>query len=146
MKNLIVFFLLLTLACAPVPYDGPIGGGEFQSDDPDVIIINHNGKPIRIVTQGIASFMADEIEGRQTASGEIFHMREMTAAHPSLPFNTIVRVTNLKNNRSVTVRINDRGPFVKRRIIDLSFESAKQLGFVRQGTTTVKLEIVKLPN
>ncbi len=69
-------------------------------------------------------------------------MNALTAAHPSLPFGTRVRVTNLDNGRSVILRINDRGPFVKRRIIDVSRRAAEELGFVRKGTTRVRVEVI----
>ncbi len=69
-------------------------------------------------------------------------MNALTAAHPSLPFGTRVRVTNLDNGRSVILRINDRGPFVKRRIIDVSRRAAEELGFVREGTTQVRVEVI----
>ncbi|NOY58472.1 MAG: septal ring lytic transglycosylase RlpA family protein [Calditrichaeota bacterium] len=94
--------------------------------------------------QGIASFTADENQGKRTASGEIYNMREMVAAHKRLPFGTLVKVKNLKNGKTVVVRINDRGPYVRGRIIDLSFEAAKELDFVEEGTAKVELEIVKM--
>ena len=93
----------------------------------------------------MASFTADEQHGQLTASGERYNMRELVAAHPLLPFGTIVKVTNLENGKSVQVRINDRGPFVKSRIIDLSFAAAKQLGFVEKGTVQVQIEVVDFP-
>lgn len=99
---------------------------------------------VKYEEQGIASFMADELHGKKTASGEEFDMRELTAAHKHLPFGTIVRVTNLKNQKSVEVRINDRGPYVRDRIIDVSFEAAKRLGFVNEGTAPVKITVIKL--
>ena len=89
-----------------------------------------------------ASFYADKFEGRPTASGEKYKHARLTAAHRTLPFGTLVRVTNLSNNRSVEVKINDRGPFVKGRIIDLSKAAAKQLGFLNAGLAEVKLEVV----
>lgn len=91
---------------------------------------------------GEASFYADKFQGRLTASGEIFSQAKMTAAHRTLPFGTKVRVTNLNNYKSIVVRINDRGPFVKGRIIDLTKTAAKRLGFLSLGVTQVKLEIV----
>jgi rare lipoprotein A len=94
--------------------------------------------------QGLASFMADELHGQKTASGELFNMRALTAAHKHLPFGTIVKVTNLKNRKSVTVTINDRGPYVKDRIIDVSFEAAKRLGFVNEGVVLVKINVLKI--
>lgn len=97
------------------------------------------------VETGIASFMADELHGSLTASGEVFNMRDMTAAHPSLPFGTKVRVTSVGNGKSVIVRINDRGPNHPKRIIDLSFEAGKRLGFVEEGTAWVEIQVLELP-
>ncbi|KMQ50768.1 Rare lipoprotein A [Chitinispirillum alkaliphilum] len=91
--------------------------------------------------EGYASFYADKFHGRQTANGEIFDMHKLTAAHKDLPFNTVVRVTNLNNNRSIVVRINDRGPFVENRVIDLSYRAAQQIGMIEEGIVPVKIEI-----
>ncbi|MEZ5840650.1 MAG: septal ring lytic transglycosylase RlpA family protein [Hyphomicrobiales bacterium] len=91
-------------------------------------------------SEGRASFYASKFHGRRTASGETFNMHDMTAAHRSLPFGTQVRVTDMRSCRSVVVRINDRGPFVKGRVIDLSVAAADQLGFRRHGTTSVAIE------
>ena len=91
---------------------------------------------------GVASWYGKRFHGRQTASGEAFDMNAFTAAHPSLPFGTRVRVTNLDNGRSVILKINDRGPFVKRRIIDVSRRAAEELGFVREGITQVRVEVI----
>ncbi len=90
----------------------------------------------------MASWYGKRFHGRQTASGDVFDMNALTAAHPSLPFGTRVRVTNLDNGRSVIVKINDRGPFVKRRIIDVSRRAAEKLGFVREGITQVRVEVI----
>ncbi|MCB1182433.1 septal ring lytic transglycosylase RlpA family protein [bacterium] len=94
------------------------------------------------VQTGQASFYADRFEGRLTASGETFRQDLLTAAHRTLPFGTRVRVTNLVNRRAVVVRINDRGPFVEGRIIDLSRRAAEELDFVRAGLTDVKIEVL----
>lgn len=94
------------------------------------------------VQTGKASFYADKFEGKPTASGERYKASKMTAAHRTLPFGTKVRVTNLANNESVIVVINDRGPYVDGRIIDLSKSAAEKLHFFNQGTADVKLEIV----
>lgn len=95
---------------------------------------------------GLASFYSDVFEGKKTASGDIYKSSKMTAAHRTLPFGTQVKVTNLSNNKSVTVTINDRGPFVKDRIIDLSKAAAVKLGYIDQGVTKVKIEPIKKPN
>lgn len=92
---------------------------------------------------GMASYYASKFNGRKTASGERYDMHDLTAAHPTLPFTTRVRVTNLSNNQSVVVRINDRGPFKKDRIIDVSYAAAKKIGLIGSGTARVKVEIVK---
>lgn len=91
---------------------------------------------------GVASYYGVPYHGRQTASGEVFDMNELTAAHPTLKFGTKVKVTHLANNRSVTVRINDRGPFVKGRVIDLSKAAAEELRMVRAGLAEVKIEVL----
>lgn len=91
---------------------------------------------------GWASYYADKFHGRTTASGEKFNMWAMTAAHKTLPFGTKVKVTNLSNHKSVVVRINDRGPYRKNRIIDLSKGAAAKIGLIQAGTAKVKVEVV----
>lgn len=98
------------------------------------------------VQRGMASFSADEQHGRPTASGERYDMRQLVAAHPTLPFGTRVRVTRVETGQSVVVRIIDRGPFVKGRIIDLSFEAAKRLDFLDQGTAPVTISVAESPD
>ena len=95
------------------------------------------------VQNGVASFYADKFNGRLTANGERFSNNAMTAAHLTLPFNTMVKVTNKANNKSVVLRINDRGPYVKGRIIDLSKKAAKLLDYVDVGLANVKVEVLK---
>ncbi|HOD51123.1 MAG TPA: septal ring lytic transglycosylase RlpA family protein [Candidatus Hydrogenedentes bacterium] len=95
------------------------------------------------VEEGIASWYGDEYHGRATASGEIFDQEAMTAAHRELPFGTIVQVTNLKNHRTVVVRINDRGPFIRGRVIDLSRGAARELNMLRDGIVPVRLEVLE---
>ena len=90
-----------------------------------------------------ASYYAEDFHGKKTSNGEKFNMNALTCAHKSLPFNTILKVTNLSNGKSVEVRVNDRGPFVATREIDLSKAAAVKLGMIGSGTAKVKLEIVK---
>ncbi len=90
-----------------------------------------------------ASYYAEDFHGKRTSNGERFNMNDYTCAHKSLPFNTILKVTNLANGKSCEVRVNDRGPFVASREIDLSKAAAVKLGMIGSGTTKVKLEIVK---
>jgi len=99
--------------------------------------------------QGIASWYGKKFHGRKTANGEVYDMYGISAAHKTLPLGTMVRVHNLKNNKTINVRINDRGPFIEGRIIDLSYEAARQLGIAASGTARVKiaaLNIVKSNN
>ena len=90
---------------------------------------------------GEASWYGAKHQGKQTASGTTFDQARLTAAHPSLPFGSKIKVTNLSNGKSVEVEINDRGPFAENRIIDLSQAAAKALGMIESGTTTVRLEL-----
>ncbi|CAI8998719.1 Endolytic peptidoglycan transglycosylase RlpA [Pseudomonas sp. IT-P12] len=89
---------------------------------------------------GIASYYGARHQGKRTASGERFDKNSLTAAHRQLPFGTRVKVTNLKNNQSCVVRINDRGPHTRGRLIDLSHEAAEQLGMIRSGTARVRVQ------
>jgi len=89
--------------------------------------------------RGTASWYGPSFQGRRTASGERYDMHEYTAAHPSLPFGTVLEVRNIENGRSVKVRVNDRGPFTHKRIIDLSYAAAKDIGAVLPGTAVVEL-------
>lgn len=96
--------------------------------------------------EGLASWYGVPFHGRRTANGEIYDMEKLTAAHRTLPFDTIVRVTNLKNGRATEVRVNDRGPFVEGRIIDLSLAAARQLDMVADGVVRVRLDRVTGPH
>jgi len=93
-------------------------------------------------TRGMASWYGTKFDGRRTANGERYDMHQLTAAHPTLPFGTLVQVTNVENGRQVVVRINDRGPFGRRRIIDLSYAAARELRMVGPGTAQVELAVV----
>ena len=93
--------------------------------------------------RGVAAWYGPGFQRRKTASGERFDSRKFTAAHRTLPFNTMVKVVNLDNGMSVVVRINDRGPFTKRRIIDLSTAAARSIGLDKSGTANVTVETIK---
>ena len=99
--------------------------------------------PTGTIYHGIASYYGTEFNGRQTSNGEIYDMNKLTAAHRELPFGTMIKVTNVANRRWVVVRVNDRGPFVAGRILDLSYEAARQLDMVRTGTAEVEIEVVE---
>ena len=93
--------------------------------------------------KGLASYYADSYEGKTTANGEIYRQGKITAAHKTLPFGTKVEVTNLSNNKSVVVRINDRGPYIRGRIIDLTKAAAKEIDMVGAGVAKVKIRYKK---
>ena len=97
------------------------------------------------VETGVASYYASKFHGRQTANGETYDETKLTAAHRTLPFGTVARITNLENGREIEVRINDRGPFKKGRIVDVSRRGAELLDFIRAGLVRVRLEILKIP-
>jgi rare lipoprotein A len=91
---------------------------------------------------GIASWYGDPHHGRLTASGERFDMYDFTAAHRTLPMGTRLRITNLTNGRSVVVTVNDRGPFIRARVVDLSYAAARRIGLIGSGTAAVQLEVL----
>lgn len=131
--GILIAFLVLLSACG----HGKARAGIPTSNSPNTKIANSE-------LEGVASYYAEPYNGRRTASGEIFDSyNAMTAAHKTLPFNTVVRVKNLQNGEEVDVRINDRGPFVKGRVIDLSLAAAKEIDLVRAGVAPVKLKVLK---
>jgi rare lipoprotein A len=101
---------------------------------------SNKSKPYQV---GTASWYGSYFEGKETASGEPYNMYDMTAAHPSLPLGTFVKVTNLRNGKAVVVRVNDRGPVVDGRIIDVSYQAAQALGMKSRGIQRVRLDVVK---
>lgn len=103
-------------------------------------VINFNS--IGFVQEGLSSWYGKKFHGRKTSNGEIYDMYGMTAAHKTLPIPTFLRVSNLDNGRVVVVRVNDRGPFHKDRILDLSYTAAKKLGFHKKGTAPVRIEVI----
>ena len=101
---------------------------------------HHHATPTQVASQGVASFYTED---QQTASGEKFNPQELTAAHRTLPFGTKVRVTDVATGRSVTVRVNDRGPFIPGRVVDISSSAAETLGISGRGVAKVKLDVVE---
>jgi rare lipoprotein A len=98
------------------------------------------------IQKGIASYYHDSLHGNLTASGQVYDKNIMSAAHKTLPLGTKVRVTDTKTGKSIVVRVNDRGPFIKGRIIDLSRRAARELGIIQKGITPVKVEVLALPS
>ena len=125
--------VLLALAVSSLG-DNPGGSPGAQSSGPATATV---------IETGIASYYGAKYHGKLTASGEVFNMNDLTAAHPRLAFGTRVKVTDLENNRFVFVRVNDRGPFIKGRVIDLSQAAATALQMEKRGLAQVKLEVVE---
>jgi rare lipoprotein A len=130
---MVAVFLAASVGAAPVP-DHPVSQSKTKSKT-----FQSGSKPYQV---GRASWYGKRFHGRTTASGEDFNMFELTAAHRQLPLGTYVKVTNLRNGKSVIVRINDRGPYVGGRIMDLSYSAARMLDF-RAGVEKVRLDIVE---
>lgn len=125
---LLIALALLSTGCATAPrpqVEHPVPDGGYSE-------------------QGIASWYGPGFHGRKTASGERFNQKAMTCAHRKLPFGSKIKVTNLNNDKSVIVTVNDRGPFVRRRIVDLSRQAAYEIGLISTGTAPVRVETVKV--
>ena len=141
----LAFFIGFQWTFASLPgYIQSIGGGAAAIGLALVCLTAFSGCERVVSTEeGTASFYAKSLEGNRTASGEPYRSGGLTAAHRTLRFGTKVRVTNLDNGKSVTVRVNDRGPHVKGRIIDLSYRAAKKIGMVEKGSVKVRLEVLQ---
>ena len=144
MKFILILFFINFIACSNSPRyrTGPVKKSVSKKNSPVPLKTKSNVKHRKLM-KGVSSFYADDFHGKLTANGEIYDMYGLTAAHKTLPLNTIVRVTNLANNKSLILRINDRGPYVKGRILDCSYGAAKKLDFITQGTTDVKVEVIE---
>lgn len=135
MRYLLIGGIFLSAGCAA--FWPETEGGEAMLRQPS---INRRGPSF--TQQGLASYYARKFHGRKTANGEQFNTHELTAAHRTLAFGTMVQVTNLENGKTIEVRINDRGPYRGGRIIDLSEKAAHQIGIMKDGTAKVKLEVM----
>jgi rare lipoprotein A len=147
-----VLGLLPLAACAPSPFanKNEFVAGVRQPTERHASIVRRENAPKKSISigtvtsptnrDGIASFYTED---EQTASGEKYDPNKLTAAHPTLPFGTRVRVTNLINGHSVVVRVNDRGPFIPGRVVDVSYSAAESLGIVERGIVKVKLDVVR---
>ncbi len=134
--GLSILIILSLISCA----------GSSKSAASESIIKQKEPTAIGDVQYGISSYYAEKFHGRRTANGEIYDMYGVSGAHQTLPLNTIVKVTNLENNKDLIVRVNDRGPFVKDRIFDCSYGAAVKLEFISNGTAIVKVEVLEIGN
>jgi rare lipoprotein A len=153
MYRLVIPLAVLLQACSVVSWDGdaqPVNNHQKSSrGNPTSYVVF--GQRYYVMDssygyseRGVASWYGRKFHGKPTSSGEIYDMHEMTAAHKTLPLPTTVRVTNLKNGRSIIVKVNDRGPFVDNRIIDLSYVAARKLDMITNGTAFVEVEVEPL--
>jgi rare lipoprotein A len=141
-RGLALFLCVASLGAA----QGPNISGALQRSSPaEIPIASHEAHPSKKQPYqiGTASWYGEQFDGKETASGQAFDMWDLTAAHPTLPLGTYVKVTNLRNRKAVVVRINDRGPVVDGRIIDLSYAAAQALGFQDRGLQKVRIDVVK---
>ncbi len=141
MKNKIIFSLIIIsiMSCGPSIAYGDYINSEGMTRKQIEAIKDHPQVQI-----GIASYYGSKFHKKRTANGEIFNMYKVSAAHKTYPLGTKVKVTNMKNGQSIKLTINDRGPYVKGRIIDLSYKAARKIGFVNQGTTKVRIDVIRL--
>jgi rare lipoprotein A len=138
--GLAAVLLVVSLGAAQGPNSSESRSNEPQKSRVTGVKKERTKPPYQI---GTASWYGDYFQGKPTASGEPYDMYDLTAAHPSLPLGTFVRVTNLRNGRAVVVRVNDRGPVVPGRIMDVSYNTARVLQFKAQGVQRVRLDIVQ---
>ncbi|MCD6307758.1 MAG: septal ring lytic transglycosylase RlpA family protein [Candidatus Latescibacteria bacterium] len=148
----LIVLIVLASACTPSPrytvgVSGKPGkqpaGGEGAAPASPPVKTDSYKPPRGTKIRGFASYYAEDFHGKKTSNGEVFDMNGLTAAHKTLPFNTWIEVTNLANGRKVIVRINDRGPFVEGRILDLSLGAAKELHMLDKGVQEVEIEILR---
>jgi len=144
-KNYILIFnIIVFYSCTISP--------RYNSEDNNKVIYTNSKsnndkkstKKFKNVYFGVSSWYGKDFHGKLTANGEVYDMYGVTAAHKEFPLNTVARVTNIDNGKNIILRINDRGPFVKGRILDCSMGAAKKLGFYNAGTANVKIEIIEL--
>ena len=138
-KIIIIIISLALSSCGPTIAYGDYINSDGMSRKEIEAIRNHPEVQI-----GIASYYGKEFHRKLTANGQKFNMYKVSAAHKTLPLGTRVKVTNLNNGKSIRLTINDRGPFKKGRILDLSYKAAQKLGFVNEGTTKVRIDVIKL--
>ncbi len=146
------YFLLLVFLLISTPF-GLIGCSSsirYEKQDDERVTQNQNHEQqipdsdeVLETKEGTASYYSTKFHGKKTSSGETYNMNDFTAAHLTYPFGTIVKITNLKNKKTTTVKINDRPPKSTKRIIDMSYAAAKELGMIKSGIAKVKLEVLK---
>ncbi len=134
--SLYLFVMFALVSCA----------SNNKTASPDLVITSKEPVAVGDIQYGMSSYYAENFHGKRTANGEIYDMYGVSGAHQTLPLNSIVKVTNLENNKELIIKINDRGPFVKDRIFDCSYGAAVKLEFISKGTAIVKVEVLEIGN
>lgn len=141
---LLLAMIMIGMSCSQaLRFSNDSGSGSGSSGSGGQVSVPAGSAPAGQVFTGKASYYGDKFHGRNTASGEVFDMNKYTAAHRTLMFGTLIKVTNLWNKRSVVVRVNDRGPFKSGRVLDLSKAAAKDLDMLAAGVVDVKIEVME---
>ena len=144
-----ILIFMLCISCTPAP--------RYNSSSTTLIVDKKDGNPKRIpvkkapknfdksktIFKGISSYYGKDFHGKLTANGEVFDMYGITAAHKEIPLNTVVRVTNLDNGKSIILRINDRGPYIEGRMLDCSYGAAKKLDFLNAGMAKIEMKVIE---
>jgi len=145
-KNLLIVFIVFVIALlfstfSSCSVDRSLREKRFSSERP---VEYSRSADVQYIT-GVSSYYGKKFHGRKTANGETFNMYDLTAAHKTLSFGTLLEVENLANNKTVVVRVNDRGPFVRNRILDLSFAAAEKIDMIQSGTAKIRAKIIHKP-
>lgn len=140
LRSIFLFALVLAPGCAEKSFQESTPSAGPPLTLPPAQPVSVELKTITYQETGIASWYGREFQGRRTASGELFDMHALSAAHRTLPLGTVIHVTNLENLKTVRVKVNDRGPFAVNRMLELSYGAARELGFTAQGTASVRIE------
>jgi len=141
LPTLLIINLILSSIILSCSVDRNLRNSRFSLAKPAAEVLATAGEYI----SGVSSYYGKKFHGRKTANGETFNMYDLTAAHKTLPFGTILEVENLSNNKKVTVRINDRGPFIRNRILDLSYAAAEKIDMIKSGTAKISAKIIHKP-
>lgn len=140
-------FILKLLSCGLLISIGLIGcASNNKITSSDFVMKQKVPNAVGDIQYGISSYYAEKFHGKRTANGEVYDMYGISGAHQTLPLNSIVKVTNLENNKELVIKITDRGPFVKDRIFDCSYGAAVKLEFISKGTAIVKVEVLEIGN
>ncbi|MFZ0390695.1 MAG: septal ring lytic transglycosylase RlpA family protein [Calditrichia bacterium] len=141
----IYFFMALLFLSLSCGYPDPGGRNNENISRRDLLLKSREDAMPHKYFSGVVSFYGGKFHGRKTANGETYNMNKLTAAHRTLPFGTLCRVTNIENEKQVVVRVNDRGPYVKNRVMDLSRAAAEKLGGLDDGLIRVRVEVIYFP-